>query len=68
MIVAQWAVFQRGCEGWGNLAILLGQVTPDAPRTHLPRPKARLSAEQITVVPPGQGVAALRMVSFDVRA
>ncbi|TGD44885.1 type I secretion system permease/ATPase [Pseudotabrizicola sediminis] len=68
MIVGQWAVFQRGREGWGNLAVLLGQVTPEAPRTRLPRPKARLSAEQITVVPPGETVAALRMVSFDVGA
>ncbi|WP_322890389.1 MULTISPECIES: type I secretion system permease/ATPase [unclassified Yoonia] len=68
MIVGQWAVFQRGREGWGNLAVLLGQVAPEAPRTRLPRPKARLSAEQVTVVPPGESVAALRMVSFDVGA
>ena len=68
MIVGQWAVFQRGRDGWGNLAVLLGQVTPDAPSTRLPRPKARLSAEQITVVPPGESVAALRMVSFNVGA
>jgi PrtD family type I secretion system ABC transporter len=66
MIVGQWAVFQRGREGWGNLASLLGQITPEETRTRLPKPKARLSAEQVTVVPPGETMAALRMISFDV--
>jgi ATP-binding cassette subfamily C protein len=68
MIVGQWAIFQRGREGWGNLAVLLGQVTPEAARTRLPKPKARLRAEQITIIPPGESVAALRMVSFDLGA
>ncbi len=68
MIVGQWAVFQRGRDGWGNLAVLLGQVTPEAARTRLPKPKATLRAEQITIIPPGESVAALRMVSFDLGA
>ncbi|MDP5084939.1 MAG: type I secretion system permease/ATPase [Yoonia sp.] len=66
MLVGQWALFQRGREGWRNLAVLLGQVPPDMPHTALPRPKARLLADQVTVVPPGEKLAALRMISFEV--
>ncbi len=66
LIVGQWAVFQRGREGWQNVAILLGNVQPDAVRTNLPVPAARLVAEQVTVVPPGEQAAALRMISFAV--
>ncbi|SDE70469.1 type I secretion system permease/ATPase [Limimaricola pyoseonensis] len=66
MIVNQWPLFQRAREGWGKLSELLGEVPPDAPRTNLPRPAARLACEQVTVLPPGESQAALRMVSFRV--
>ncbi|MEJ8560044.1 type I secretion system permease/ATPase [Yoonia sp. GPGPB17] len=64
LLVGQWALFQRGREGWRNLAVLLGQVPAEAPRTELPKPKARIEAEQVTVVPPGESQAALRLISF----
>ncbi|EBA10704.1 type I secretion system permease/ATPase [Roseobacter sp. CCS2] len=64
LLVGQWAVFQRGREGWRNLSVLLGQIPADTPRTALPRPAARIMAEQVTVVPPGEAQAALRMISF----
>ena len=67
MIVGQWAVFQKGREGWARLSLLLGSVPEDAPRTALPAPRAILSADSITVIPPGEQQAALRMISFDVR-
>lgn len=66
LIVGQWAVFQRGREGWGNLATLLGHVPEDADRTALPAPTARLLADKVTVIPPGEQHAALRMISFKV--
>ncbi len=66
LLVGQWAMVQRGREGWRSLAVLLGQVPPDLPHTVLPRPQARLVADQVTVVPPGEKQAALRMVSFEV--
>jgi ATP-binding cassette subfamily C protein len=65
-IVGQWAIFQRGREGWSNLATLLGEVPAEQSRTALPRPKARLDVEQITVMPPGEQAATLRMLSFSV--
>jgi len=65
-IVGQWAVIQRGREGWRNLSVLLGEVPEEQKRTALPRPKAQLELEQVTVVPPGEQQATLRMMSFKV--
>ncbi len=65
-IVGQWALFQRGREGWTNLAVLLGEFPEEPARTALPRPKARLDLEQVTIVPPGDNQATLRMISFTV--
>lgn len=67
LLVGQWALFQRGREGWRNLSVLLGHIPADEKRTTLPQPAARLRAEQITVVPPGEAQAALRMISFEVQ-
>ncbi len=67
LIVGQFATFQKGREGWTNLAKLLGNIPPDDPRTDLPTPKARITADQVTVVPPGEQTASLRMISFDVK-
>lgn len=65
-IVNQWAVFQRGREGWTNLSELLGAIPTEPARTALPAPAARLTAEQVTVVPPGGQTATLRTISFAV--
>jgi len=62
--IGQWALVQRASKGWDNLVTLLSEVPVEPSRTALPRPKAILKAEQITVVPPGQQQASLRMISF----
>jgi len=62
--IGQWALVQRASKGWDNLTTLLSEVPVEQPRTALPKPKAVLTAEQVTVVPPGQQQASLRMVSF----
>ncbi len=62
--IGGWALVQRAQEAWGRLAALLSAVPPATPRTALPKPRAVLEANQLTVVPPGQSQAALRMVSF----
>jgi len=67
MIVGQWPVFQKGREGWRKLCILLGSVGVEEQRMQLPKPKARLLADQVTVVPPGEKQASLRLISFDVK-
>ena len=66
MLINQWAVIQRGREGWSRLSELLSEIPEDAAHTPLPRPRAILEASQVTVVPPGEQQATLRMVSFKV--
>lgn len=66
MLVNQWAVYQKGREGWANLSVLLGSIPSEPARTTLPAPAARLTAEQVTVIPPGRQLATLRTISFAV--
>jgi ATP-binding cassette subfamily C protein len=67
MVVGQWALVQRSHEGWGRLAILLSQQPPEVQKTALPRPRAIIDVNSLTVVPPGASQAVLRMVSFNVQ-
>ena len=64
--ITQWPLVQRALRGWSNLAELLAAVPPEAPRTALPRPRARLEVQRLTVAPPGETQAALRGVSFTI--
>jgi ATP-binding cassette subfamily C protein len=64
MAVGQWAVISRAVEGHERLSQLL-TASPDLPRPmELPRPRALLEAQNLTVVPPGETQAVLRMVNF----
>lgn len=67
LIIGQWAVVSRASKGWVDLADLLGEVPAETPRTALPKPKAHLVADQLTVLPPGEPQAVLRMVSFELK-
>lgn len=62
--IGQWAVVQRAQEARVRLAELLTRTPAEAKRTELPRPKALLEAQSLTVVPPGESMAVLRGVSF----
>ena len=64
-MLTQWPIVQRGVKGWQALAELLGTIGVEPQRTALPRPKARLVAKSLTVVPPGEKSAALRGLDFD---
>ena len=64
LAVGQWALVNRAMRAWGTLSDLLGQTRPAAPRTALPRPEARLDVESLTVIPPGEQAATLRMLNF----
>lgn len=66
LAIGQWPLVQRASRGWQNLAQLLGTVPPEAPRTALPDPKARLDVQALTVVPPGDTRAQLRSINFRV--
>ncbi|MGK7651272.1 type I secretion system permease/ATPase [Roseovarius sp. B08] len=67
LAVGQWALVQRAVQGWHSLAELLALVPPEQPRTPLPKPKALLQVQQVTVVPPGDQQAALKTISFTVQ-
>lgn len=64
LAIGNWALAQRAVRGWSDLARLLSEVPREAQPTPLPTPRARLEVQQLTVVPPGEAQAALRMVSF----
>ncbi len=65
LAISQWALVQRAQIGWQSLASLLSEVGHIPPVTPLPSPTAKLVAEQITVMPPGEQQATLRMLSFE---
>ena len=64
LAIGQWELLQRSKRGWENLSRLLTDIPAERPRTPLPRPQAILEAQQVTVIPPGESQASLRMVSF----
>lgn len=66
LAIGQWAVIERARKGWENLARLLSEVPPETPRTDLPVPQAKLDIMQLTIVPPGEQQASLRLLSFTV--
>ena len=66
LLVNQWPVLNRGRAGWVNLTRLLGAVQEVKQRTQLPDPKALIVADQVTILPPGESKASLRMASFKV--
>ncbi|MEO9819412.1 MAG: type I secretion system permease/ATPase [Paracoccaceae bacterium] len=67
MMLNQWPAVQRAMKGWEVLAELLGTVSPEASKTALPKPKARLVAKALTVIPPGEKQASLRNLNFELR-
>ncbi|WP_043142345.1 type I secretion system permease/ATPase [Mameliella alba] len=66
LLIGQWVLVQRARKGWDNLAQLLTEVPEAGTPTALPKPKAKLDVQQLTVVAPGEQQAALRLVSFSV--
>jgi ATP-binding cassette subfamily C protein len=66
-MIGQWALIQRAIQGWKSLADVLTKVPPDAQRTTLPKPRAILDVQNISVVPPGERVPTLRNLSFELR-
>ena len=67
LAIGQWPSVQRARQGWQNLSQLLTDVPPEETRTELPAPAANLEVHQLSVVPPGERLPALRMVSFGLK-
>jgi len=66
MAIGQWQAIARARLGWSRLIALLSEVRPEPDRLPLPRPRALLEVNQLSVVPPGHNQAMLRGVSFKV--
>ncbi len=62
--IGQWSLITRAQEGRARLVELLSKVPPDPQVTALPRPRAIIEAQNLTVVPPGESQAVLRMINF----
>lgn len=65
LAVGQWAMVQRAKRGWENLEELLSEVSPIPQRTQLPKPRAKLVAKNLTVLPPGERQASLKSLNFE---
>ncbi|NIZ61060.1 type I secretion system permease/ATPase [Sedimentitalea sp. CY04] len=66
LALGQWVLVQRAVKGWNSLAELLTKVPEEQERIALPKPKARLELQAVTVVPPGEKTPLLRNLSFKV--
>ncbi|APZ53062.1 type I secretion system permease/ATPase [Salipiger abyssi] len=64
LAIGQWPMVTRARKGWESLSQLLSEIPPEEQRLPLPKPRAQLEVTQLTVVPPGEHQAALRLVSF----
>ncbi|WP_298938303.1 type I secretion system permease/ATPase [uncultured Ruegeria sp.] len=62
--VGQWGMIELARTAWSSLNRFLEQTPPEATRTKLPMPEARLEAKALTVIPPGAGGPTLRNVSL----
>lgn len=62
--VGQWPTVTRAAQGKVRLAGLLTRTPPPGPRTTLPRPKALLEVQSLTLAPPGTSAPVLRGISF----
>lgn len=65
--IGHWALLQRAVKGWRQLSELLARMPAEEIRTTLPKPRAILDVEQVTVTPPGEKVATLRLLSFSLQ-
>ncbi|HET9069661.1 MAG TPA: type I secretion system permease/ATPase [Amaricoccus sp.] len=62
--IGGWPMVQRARLGWRNLTELLANTPERAEPTPLPRPAAKIEVSQLTVVPPEQAKASLRLLDF----
>ena len=62
--IAQWPIILRALYGWRGLTTFLGQMPISQERTKLPKPRAILEVNQVTVLAPESNVAILRIDNF----
>lgn len=65
-LVGGWALLQAAQDGWDRLAMLLSRQPPQRQPIPLPRPQGHLDVRNLSVAAPGQNVALIRGVTFEV--
>jgi len=66
-IIGQWPVVLRMRQGWSSLVDLLAEVPKESELVSLPRPRALLRLEQVSVIPPGTKSIVLQKLSFELK-
>ena len=62
--IGGWPLVLRARQGWASLKTLLASTPEQAAPTALPRPRALVEVNQITVFPPEQQKASLRLLDL----
>jgi ATP-binding cassette subfamily C protein len=62
--IGGWPLVLRARQGWANLKSLLENTPEGEVPTALPRPRANVEVSQLTVIPPEQQKASLRLLDF----
>lgn len=62
--IGQWSLVTRAQEASRRLSDLLSRIPPEPERTALPRPRAMLEVQGLSVVPPGESLPVLRGITF----
>jgi len=68
LMVGTWSAFIEARNQFNRLRNLLMSYPDDIERMNLPAPTGQLSVENITVIPPGSQIAAVRGVAFQIGA
>jgi ATP-binding cassette subfamily C protein len=64
--IGGWPLVLRARQGWANLKKLLETTPEQEVPTALPRPRAYVEVQQLTVIPPEQQKPSLRLLDFRV--
>jgi ATP-binding cassette subfamily C protein EexD len=68
LMVGSWSGFLEAKNQFNRLRTLLTSYPDDIERMSLPAPTGQLSVENITVIPPGSQIAAVRGLGFQIAA
>lgn len=65
--LGQWPLIQRARMAWNSLGALLSEIPQPGRYVNLPEPEARLTARNVTLVPPGSQLATLKNVTLQIK-
>jgi PrtD family type I secretion system ABC transporter len=63
-VIGNWRQFLTARTAWQRLGTMLNTIPAEKPVMNLPRPKGQIRIEEVSVVPPGSKIPALKQLSF----